>query len=37
MDMNIALVWVHIIVALAFVTIVIVQEDAKQQRIVHKK
>jgi preprotein translocase subunit SecG len=37
MDMNIALVWVHIIVALAFVTVVIVHEDGKQNRILHKK
>lgn len=36
MDMNIALVWVHICVALAFVAIVIVQEDGKQKRIAHK-
>lgn len=37
MDMNVALVWVHIIVALAFVSIVIVQEDAKQKRVGHPK
>jgi hypothetical protein len=36
MDMNIALVWVHIIVALAFVAVVIVMEDSKQKRIAHK-
>ena len=35
MDMNVALVWLHIVVALGFTALVIVQEDAKQKRIKH--
>ena len=37
MDMNVALVWMHIIVALGFTAVVIVQEDAKQHRNLHIK
>jgi preprotein translocase subunit SecG len=37
MDMNIAFVWMHLIVALAFVAVVIVQEDGKQHRDLHIK
>jgi preprotein translocase subunit SecG len=33
--MNIALVWVHIILVLAFVALVIVQDDARYERIKH--
>ena len=36
MDMNIALVWVHIMIALVFTSVVIVQDDAKQKRIVYQ-
>lgn len=35
--MNLAWVWIHIILVLAFVTIVIVQDDARFERIGHKK
>ena len=36
-SMNLAWIWIHIILVLAFVTIVIVQDDAGYERINHKK
>lgn len=35
--MNLAWIWIHIILVLAFLTIVIVQDDARYDRIDHKK
>jgi hypothetical protein len=35
--MNLAWIWIHIILVLAFLTIVIVQDDARYDRIDRKK
>jgi hypothetical protein len=37
MDMNVGLVWLHIIVILVFSAVVIVHEDSKQERIKHSQ